>query len=98
MWYIRYKYLRCGERPSFHIQLILESFGHITYNLHKYTSLSPPLLTCVRDESLQVGSGALVLQQLLGRQVREEHLQDGLSIVAVSGVGVPHHAVAQQRL
>lgn len=57
-----------------------------------------PLLTCVWDESLQVGSGSLVLQQLLRWNVCEEHLQDGLSILTVPGVGVPDHAVAQEWL
>lgn len=56
----------------------------------------PP--TCVWNESLEVVSGALVLQQLLRRQVCEEHLEDGLGVLAVSGVGVPHHTVAQDRL
>lgn len=55
-------------------------------------------MTCVRDQTLQVGSGTLVLKKLLGWQVSEEHLEDGLSVVTVPGVGVPHHAVAQQRL
>lgn len=45
-----------------------------------------------------MASGALVLQQLLGRQVREEDLQDGLSILTVSGVGVPDHTEPQERL
>lgn len=55
-------------------------------------------LTCVRDECLQVGAGSLVLQQLLWRHVREEDLQDHLSVLAVFGVGVPHGAVSQERL
>lgn len=41
---------------------------------------------------------ALVLQQLLGRYVREQHLQHHLRVLTVAGVGVPHGAVAQQRL
>lgn len=45
-----------------------------------------------------MGSGSLVLQQLLRWHVCEEHLQNGLSILTVPGVGVPHHAVAQERL
>lgn len=61
---------------------------------------APPstLLTCVWDETLQVGPGPLVLQQLLGRHVCEEHLEDSLSIQTVPGVGVPHHAEPQERL
>lgn len=58
----------------------------------------PVALTCVGDESLQVRAGALVLQQLLGRHVREQHLEHRLRVLAVAGVGVPHGAVAQQRL
>lgn len=45
-----------------------------------------------------MGPGSLVLQQLLRRHVSEEHLQDPLSILTVSGIGVPHGAVAQERL
>lgn len=58
----------------------------------------PSSLTCVWDETLQVGPGSLVLQQLLGRQVCEEHLEDSLSVLTVPGVGVPHHTEAQERL
>lgn len=66
------------------------------------TSQSVPstasLLTCVWDESLQVGPGPLVLQQLLWRHVCEEDLQDDLSVLAVFGVCVPHDAVSQKSL
>lgn len=55
-------------------------------------------LTCVWDESLQVSPCTLVLQHFLRRQVCEQHLQDGLGVLTVPGVGVPNHAVAQQRL
>lgn len=55
-------------------------------------------LTCVWDERLQVGTGSLVLQQLLWRHVCEEDLQDDLSVLAVFGVGVPHDAVSQESL
>lgn len=53
-------------------------------------------LTCVWDESLQVISCTLILQQLLGRHMCEEHLQDDLSVLTVSGVGVPHCTVVQE--
>ena len=42
--------------------------------------------------------GPLVLQQLLGGQMRQQHLQNGLGVKTAPGVGVPHSAVAQQRL
>lgn len=42
--------------------------------------------------------GSLILQQLLGRQVCEEHLEDSLRIQTVPGIGVPDHTVAQERL
>lgn len=63
-----------------------------------WTTAAAWRLTRVRDERLQVGAGPLVLQQLLWGHVREEDLQDGLSLLAVFGVGVPHDAVPQQSL
>lgn len=54
--------------------------------------------TCVWDETLQVGSGSLVLQQFLRGQVSEEHLEDGLGVLTIPGVGVPHHTVTKERL
>jgi hypothetical protein len=54
--------------------------------------------TCVRYEALQMAPGPLVLQQLLGGQMRQQHLQDGLGVQTAAGVGVPHGAVAQQGL
>lgn len=41
---------------------------------------------------------SLERQQLLRAQVRQQHLDDGLGMEAVAGVGVPHHAEAQKGL
>lgn len=68
-----------------------------SFDLTQYTH-TWPLLTCVWDEALEVCAGALVLQQLLRRQVCEEHLEDSLGVQTVPGVRVPHRTVSQERL
>lgn len=81
----------CGESQS-HVSSRLLLCECV--NVRGYSSC---LLTCVGDEPLQVCPGALVLEQLLGRQVCEQHLEDGLGAQTVPGVRVPHHAVAEER-